>query len=111
MWTADAGTSLPGLGFGVVAGVDYTASAPSIGSFKTGVLAETGGGIGVFDPSGTWFDSMGYGVASTNALIEGTPVAAPPQAQSAARIPNGADTGDNAVDFQIATTPTPGAQN
>ena len=36
---------------------------------------------------------------------------APPSAESAARIPNGVDTQNNAADFQIATTPTPGATN
>jgi hypothetical protein len=110
VFTAAAGTVIAAGGYGVVAGLAYSASAPTIGSFDTGVLADDGGGLGLYDASGTLIDSMGYGVGATNPLVEIAPAPVEGTSQSIARIPNGAETGDNAVDFQ-ATTPTPGTKN
>jgi hypothetical protein len=54
---------------------------------------------------------MGYGVSTANAFVQGTPAPAPPVDESTARIPNGTNSGNNGVDFQIAITPTPRAAN
>ena len=60
-------------------------------------------------------DSVGYGSATTNAFVEGTPTAAPATTAapgtSAARLPNGHDTNANSADFGAATPPTPKASN
>jgi hypothetical protein len=110
VFTAGAGTILGANGYGVVAGTKYSAAPTPIGSFNTGVLADQGGGLGVYDGSATLLSSMGYGTGAANPFVETSP--APPEAssQSIARIPNGAETGDNAVDFR-SSTPTPGAPN
>jgi hypothetical protein len=85
-------TSFPG-----TAGVRYTAS-----------MAATGGGLALLDGAGAVVDSVGFGNA-TNAFVRGTPAPAPGSAQSIKRLPDGNDSGNNATDFTIATTPTPGA--
>jgi hypothetical protein len=77
-------------------------------------LAATGGGLAVRDATGTILDSVGYG-DSTNAFIEGHAAAAPPATaapgSSADRSPDGHDTNDNAADFSVSASPTPGASN
>ena len=59
---------------------------------------------------GTANDSVGWGTDPAG-FAEVTPAGAPPVDQSAARTPDGTDTGDNSSDFVIATTPTPRADN
>jgi len=108
LWTAASGT-LPALGYAVVAGSAYTGSATPIGTLSNG-LAEAGGGVGLYDSSATLLDSVGYGDA-TNSYVETSAASAPSAGQSIARTPNGTDTNDNATNFAIATTPTPGAKN
>ena len=108
-WTGAAADSIPANGYVVIGGPAYTGT--TIGSLgTTGAFAAAGGGVGIYDASGTRVDSVGYGSAATNPLIEGTPAAAPANGQSAQRIPNGTDTDNNASDF-TASTPTPGAAN
>ena len=53
---------------------------------------------------------MGYGAGASNPLVETAPAPSEGTGQSIARIPNGVESGDNAVDFKAAT-PTPGAVN
>ena len=58
-------------------------------------------------------DAVGYGDFSGAATFAGEGSAAPPAAntlQSLSRLPNGADSGNNAVDFDLGTA-TPGAAN
>jgi len=78
------------------------------------LTAATAGGLGLRDASGTLVDSVGYGTA-TNAFVEGSAAPAPPAAaapgKSAGRKPDGHDTDDNAADFSVLTSPTPGASN
>jgi hypothetical protein len=110
-WTGDGGQLAPG-GIAVIGG----ASLPCTNVIATfagpsGVLAATGGGVGLFDPSGTRVDSVGYGAGSSNPLVEGTAAAAPATSQSIGRGPTGADTNNNATDFVVYPTPTPGLPN
>jgi hypothetical protein len=111
IWTAPSATSLAPFGHGVVAGTAYSGSATPIGHFSTGVLAPSGGGLGLYDATGARIDAVGYGAGATNPFVLGTPAPAPPASESIARIPDGTSTGDNARDFAIATTPTPGEPN
>jgi hypothetical protein len=109
LWTAPSGTKLAAFGYGVIVGTAYSGSAAPLGDLSSG-LAEAGGGVAIYDASATLLDSVGYGTA-TNAFVQ---IGAAPEAlagQSIARTPNGANTHDNATDFTIATTPTPGAAN
>jgi hypothetical protein len=109
LWTAPTGTKLGALGYGVIVGTAYEGSAAPIGDLSNG-LAEAGGGVAIYDASGTLLDSVGYGTA-TNAFVQGSAAPEALGGQSIARIPNGVNTHDDAADFSIATTPTPGAAN
>jgi hypothetical protein len=103
-------TTIAGGGYGVIGGTAYSASAPTIAKFSTGVLADTGGGVGLYDASSTLVGSMGYGSGATNPFVRGSAATVEGSGQSIARVPNGADTGNDSTDFKAAT-PTPGAAN
>jgi hypothetical protein len=111
--TIPAGTSIPAGGFYLLAGSGYLGSHAADQTFSTS-LAATGGGVAVRDTTGTILDSVGYGDA-TNAFVEAHPATAPPATaapgSSAGRIPDGHDTNDNAADFSVSATPSPGAAN
>jgi hypothetical protein len=110
VFTAAAGTVLAPKSYEVIAGQTYSAAAPTIGAFSTGVLSDTGGGLGLYNASSVLIDAMGYGTGSSNPFVAIAPAPAEGASQAIARIPNGAKTGNNASDF-AATTPTPGAAN
>ncbi|HEY1584182.1 MAG TPA: lamin tail domain-containing protein [Polyangia bacterium] len=100
----------------IAAGGYYLVTGPVFGdlgapdqSYGSGHLAAVGGGVGLRDGAQLLVDSVGYGTA-TNAFIEGAVAPSPPNGQSLARKPNGADTNHNEVDF-VASTPTPRAAN
>ena len=111
--TIPAGTSIPAGGFYLLAGSGYLGSHAADQSFSAS-LASTGGGLAVRDTTGTILDSVGYG-DTTNAFVEAHPATAPPTTaapgSSSGRVPDGHDTNDNAADFSVSTTPSPGAAN
>jgi hypothetical protein len=111
--TVPTGTSLAAGVFYLLAGSGYLGSQQPDQTFSAS-LAAGGGGLAVRDATGTILDSVGYGDA-TNAFVEGHPATAPPATaapgSSADRIPDGTDTNDNAADFSLSATPTPGAAN
>ena len=111
--TIPDGTTIPAGGFYLLAGSGYLGSHAPDQTFSAS-LAATGGGLAVRDAGGAILDSVGYGEA-TNAFVEGQPAAAPPATaapgSSADRIPDGHDTNDNAADFSVSPTPSPGASN
>jgi Lamin Tail Domain/Collagen triple helix repeat (20 copies) len=111
--TIPDGTTIPAGGFYLLAGSGYLGSHAPDQTFSAS-LATTGGGLAVRDAAGAILDSVGYGEA-TNAFVEGHPAAAPPATaapgSSADRIPDGHDTNDNAADFSVSATPSPGASN
>jgi hypothetical protein len=111
--TAPDGTTIPAGGFYLLAGSGYLGSHTPDQTFSASIAA-TGGGLAVRDASGTILDSVGYGEA-TNAFVEGHPTTAPPATaapgSSSNRIPDGHDTNDNAADFSVSASPTPGASN
>jgi hypothetical protein len=111
--TIPAGTSIPAGGFYLLAGSGYLGSHTADQSFSASI-ASTGGGIAVRDSGGAILDSVGYG-DTTNAFVEAHPTTAPPTTtapgSSSGRIPDGHDTNDNAADFSVSATPSPGAAN
>jgi hypothetical protein len=111
--TIPAGTSIPAGGFYLLGGAGYLGSHAADQSFSTS-LAATGGGLAVRDTGGAILDSVGYG-DTTNAFVEAHPATAPPATaapgSSSGRIPDGHDTNDNAADFSVSATPSPGASN
>jgi len=111
--TIPDGTTLAAGAFYLFAGSAYAGAAPPSQSFSTG-LAAGGGGVALRDSSGAIVDSVGYGDA-VNAFVEAHPATAPPATaapgSSAVRLPDGHDTNDNAADFSVSSTPTPGGSN
>ena len=111
--TIPAGTNIPAGGFYLLGGSGYLGSHAADQSFSAS-LASTGGGIAVRDATGGILDSVGYG-DTTNAFVEAHPATAPPATtapgSSSGRIPDGHDTNDNAADFSVSATPSPGAAN
>jgi hypothetical protein len=111
--TIPSGTTLAAGGFYLLAGGAYAGAGAPDQSFSAG-LAATGGGVGLRDTSGALVDSVGWGTAA-NALVEGSPAAAPPSTavpgSSIVRFPDGHDTNANAADFTVTSTATPRAAN
>ena len=98
-------------GYLLIAGPAFAADGGSVPdqTYGAGKLAAAGGGVGLRDAAQMLVDSVGYGTA-TNAFVEASVAAAPPNGQSIARKPNGVDTNQNALDFAVAT-PSPRAAN
>jgi len=111
--TIPDGTTLAPGAFYLLGGSGYGGAKPANQSFSQ-ALAASAGGIGLRDAIGKLVDSVGYGTA-TNAFVEAHPAPAPPATavpgSSDIRLPDGADTDDNAVDFTVSATPTPGSPN
>jgi hypothetical protein len=112
--TLPAGTVLAPDGYYLLGGGSYSGPVAADQSFATG-MAATAGGIGLRNADGALLDSVGYGATAANGLVEGQPAAAPPTTaspgSSIGRMPNGADTNDNSVDFAVNATPTPRGAN
>jgi Lamin Tail Domain/Collagen triple helix repeat (20 copies) len=112
--TIPAGTVLAAGAHYLLGGSGYVGPVPPDQTFGTG-MAATAGGVGVRSSDGTLLDSVGYGATAANGFVEGTPAAAPPTTaspgSSIGRIPDGADSNDNSVDFDVSATPTPRGTN
>ena len=75
-----------------------------------GILAPAGAAIGLRMPNGLLIDSVKYGTLNVpNSLGEGSP--APNVVISIGRLPDGADTNNNAADFHLMIIATPGSTN
>jgi hypothetical protein len=111
--TIPDGTTLAAGDFYLFGGSGYAGAKPANQSFAA-ALAASAGGIGLRDASANLVDSVGYGTA-TNAFVETHAAPAPPATavpgSSDIRLPDGADTDDNAADFSVTSAPTPGAPN
>jgi hypothetical protein len=115
--------TLPGNGYAVVsnAGVVVPAGVLNIVSFGVNGTIQNGGndGVQLRTSAGVVVDALLYETQATvdAALLafgEGTPFNgsdAGSGLQSVARCGNGGDTDDNATDFKVSTTPSPGAEN
>jgi hypothetical protein len=112
--TLPAGTIIPAHGHYLLGGSAYAGPVAPDQSFGTG-LAATAGGVGVRNPDGLLLDSVGYGASAANGFVEGQPAAAPPTTaapgSSIGRLPDGADSNDNSLDFAVSSTPTPRGAN
>ncbi|HEX6680776.1 MAG TPA: lamin tail domain-containing protein [Gaiellaceae bacterium] len=111
--TIPDGTALAPGAFYFFGGSGYAGEKPPDQTFSQ-ALAASAGGIGLRDATGKLVDSVGYGTA-TNAFVEAHPAPAPGATavpgSSDIRLPDGADTGDNGVDFTVTAAPTPGGPN
>lgn len=131
VWTGAAEDIIGARGYFLLTGEGFTPPATAapvrkwqnLSAPANGILSKNGGGVGVFAPqSGNLLvDGVAYATISTPAhpyirppkLPDGgaaTPAPNPPSGQSIARLPNGATTDTNAVDFKVAA-PTPGSPN
>lgn len=111
--TVSSGTLLAAHAFYLLGGSGYAGAEPADLSFGT-ALSSTGGSIGIRAADGNLLDAVAYGTA-VNGLGEGQPASAPPltvsPGSSAVRLPDGADTDDNATDFTVTASPTPRGPN
>lgn len=111
--TVPTGTTLAAGAFYLFGGSAYAGTRAPDQSFSAAIAA-TGGGVALRDSAGAIVDSVGYGDA-LNAFVEGHPASAPPATaapgSSAVRLPDGHDTNDNAADFSVSASPTPGSSN
>jgi len=109
-----AGTIIPAGGHYLLGGSGYVGPVGADQSFGIG-LAAAAGGVGVQNPDGVLLDSVGYGATAANGFVEGHPAPAPPTTaapgSSIGRMPDGADSNDNAVDLAVSSTPTPRSAN
>lgn len=88
-----------------------TSLAIANGTWSSSGIADDGS-AGLKDGAGTVLDSVGWGAAVvTNPFVRKAAAPQPAAAQSIGRVPNGADTSDNSVDFKKITTPSPKAAN
>jgi len=112
--TIPAGTTIPAGGFYLLGGNAYAGGQAADQSFSFG-LSSTAGGIGLRNTAGALVDSVGYGDGTANALVEGSPTAAPPitdpPGSSAGRNGSSGDTNSNTADFGVTAAPTPAAAN
>lgn len=97
-------------GYLLLTGPAYSGSSPSDAAWGSGTLAATGGSVALKNPANEPVDSVGWGTAN-NLYVEGSPTSVPASGQSIGRIPDGRDTGNNANDFQLRSTPTPRGSN
>jgi Lamin Tail Domain len=112
LYTFASGTLAAGA-MHVLAGSGFTGAHD--GTLASG-MSDTAGAVALRDGAGAVIDSVAWGSgAASSAFCEGTVAPAPPTAAapgySIARHPNGADTDNNAHDFQVTSNPTPGAAN
>ena len=77
----------------------------------TGFLQNGDEGIRLIDADDNIIDAVSYGGVVSSANEGGTATVTDPGAGSIGRCPNGADTNDNAADFALNTTLSPGAPN
>ncbi|MCC6645083.1 MAG: lamin tail domain-containing protein [Polyangiaceae bacterium] len=104
-WKGGSGDSISAGGYFVVAGSKFGGSSDGTLSFAMG---KDGGGVGLFDGSKR-VDSVAWN--SGNNLVEGAALTAPhADGSSYSRLPDGADTDDNATDLKEGSR-TPGAAN
>jgi hypothetical protein len=111
--TVPTGTTLAAGGFYLFGGSGYAGTRAPDQSFSTAIAA-TGGGVALRDATGAIVDSVGYGDA-VNAFVQAHAASAPPTTaapgSSLVRIPDGHDTNDNAADFSVSASPSPGGTN
>jgi len=107
--TIPAGTILGPGEFILFGGSAYSGAHPADFTF-TNNLALAAAAVGLLDPLGNRMDSVAWG-DSSNAFVEGSPAVAPPAGSSLIRLPDGVDTNNNAVDFTVTSTQTPGEPN
>jgi Lamin Tail Domain len=109
--------TLPAGGYLVYGGAVFHAGYPGISDgVMSSQLAAGGGAVGLRDAAGRLVDSVGYTtVNAMNAFVETAAAPAPPTlappGNSIGRLPNGADTDDNAKDWRLSMAITPKKAN
>ncbi|MGM0576366.1 MAG: hypothetical protein ACQEXJ_11605 [Myxococcota bacterium] len=97
--------------------VDFDATSPTLLDLADDVdtidLQNGPDSVHLFDADGALVDALGYGDFGADDTFagEGNPAPGTGEGKSLARTPDGKDTGDNATDFTVDATPTPGQPN
>jgi hypothetical protein len=107
LYTFAAGDSIPAKSFLVLGSASF---GPKDKTFSTSGMADDGQ-VGLSDAQGGRVDAVAYGSTRSGPFREGDAAPKPPANGSIGRKSDGVDTDDNAADFKILTTPTPGAPN
>lgn len=125
VWTGTTET-IEAHGYAVIGGKNFQTTTNLVARFTgdvgNGVLAASGGGVGLFGPDLLMTDSVAYELLTTKSHPYVRPSAAPDGGQapgapnpasgkSIARTPDGQNTNTSASDFVLVATPTPGAAN
>lgn len=129
IWTGIDADTIDANGYFVLCGDGFTppgmvhyARWQNLMSPPNGILSKNGGGVGLFGPAQQVIDGVAYATLMTTMhpfihpkmLPDGGPALAapnPPSGQSISRLPNGANSDVNAIDFKVTANMTPGASN
>jgi hypothetical protein len=129
IWTGSDADTIDANGYFLLCGDGFTpangihfARWQNLMSPPNGILSKNGGGVGLFNPGMQLVDGVAYATltTTTHPFIEpktlpdggaAMPAPNPPSGQSISRLPNGADSDVNAVDFKATANTTPGAAN
>ncbi len=105
------GTNLAPGGFYVITGPGFTYAPHNLEWDPNHGIGVHQGTVSLLDPSAKVVDAVAYG-GSSNGLGEGQPIASDCYgAKSCGRFPDGNDSNDNATDFKLETTMSPGSSN
>jgi hypothetical protein len=113
-FTGTAAHSIPSKGYFLIGGSGFTPPpGGKIDGTLTGGLKNDAGRVGITNGSGKLLDAVAYGTQVTGATlyVEKNPAPSPPSNKSVGRKPDGTDTDNNAVDFKVLSSPTPGSAN
>jgi hypothetical protein len=110
LYSFSGSITFPAQGFVLIGGPSYVGPPAPAVSYPTGALSDLGGGLALIDASQNVVTSMGWGTA-TNAFVRVAPAPAETTGDTISRVPNGADSGNDSVDFMGNQVPTPGAPN
>jgi hypothetical protein len=104
-----ANVVVPANGYAVLGGNTYVRA--KAGDLSC-ALQKTDGQLGIFSAADVRIDSLGYGAPTANPnLIEDMPSGVGGPAGSMVRMPDGADSDKNQLDFKTSANPTPSAAN
>lgn len=107
IFVGSSSDSIPGKGYFVLKGSGFAGS--SNGKLTGGLAAD--GRLGVTNDTGKLIDAVGWGTLTGGTYVEKNAAPAPATNKSIGRKPDGTDTDNNAVDFAVLNSPSPGAAN
>ncbi|MGH7724386.1 MAG: lamin tail domain-containing protein [Candidatus Eiseniibacteriota bacterium] len=108
IWTGGAGDVIAPFGRFTIGEPQVTPAPDRVLTFD---LENGPDAVRLAGPGGLTQDVLGYGTLTYAEYFEARPAEDVPSGFSLARLPDGADSDDNAADFHAVSPPTPGAPN